>query len=159
MKKLIFLIVVILFFTSCSKINKFVDEQSADFEYIENISKEIVRCFDEKDSENLKLMFCTNSQQKYNLDEEIQNAFALYNGHSKSYIVTNKYWTGSKKDGNFTDKHFNPNIKIETQEGDMYNIGFYIYEIYEYDKGEIGIGAISLEDENEKSIGGIGGHD
>ena len=146
--------------SGCGKISKFVDEQNADFEYVENISKEIVRCFDEKDIESLKLMFCANSQQKYDLDEEIQTAFELYNDHSKSYIVTNKYWTGSKnKDGNFTDKHFHPNIKIETQEGNIYNIGFYVYEIYEYDKGEIGIGAIGLEDENEKSIGGIGGHD
>ena len=34
-----------------------------DYEYIEEIGNQIIRCFDEKDAEGLKAMFSVNSQE------------------------------------------------------------------------------------------------
>ena len=43
-------------------------------------SIEIIRCFDEKDAEGLKALFCEEVRISHNLDEEIQFAFDLYEG-------------------------------------------------------------------------------
>ena len=127
---------------------------------LKHISDEIVRCFDEKDAEGLKSMFCQNSIDYYDIDSEIQNAFDLYEGESVSYkIYSNGGWSGGYDNGICVDKHSTPEIKyIKTNCGKKYTIGFCTYEIYESDAGRVGIGVIGLQDEEGNEIAVIGGY-
>ena len=127
---------------------------------LKHISDEIVRCFDEKDAEGLKSMFCRNSIVYYDIDSEIQNAFDLYEGESVSYkIYSNGGWSGGYDNGICVDKHSTPEIKyIKTNCGKEYTIGFCTYEIYESDAGRVGIGVIGLQDEEGNEIAVIGGY-
>ena len=154
---LLFLAVYIsLSFTGCGITHAF-KELNEDDVYIEKMSKEIVRCFDEKDIDVLKSLFCQNTQDNYNLDKEIQNAFDLYEGKSKSYIVTEKSWAGGKDNGEWTDKHFTPQIEnIKTDKKEKYCIGYLVYSVYSSDQGRVGICALGLRNSNGEEIARIG---
>lgn len=72
MKKIIlscFLAVFTAVFTGC--------DYNEDAKYINEMSDEIVRCFDERNIEALKSMFCSGSQKYYDLDNEILNALDM----------------------------------------------------------------------------------
>ena len=127
---------------------------------LKHISDEIVRCFDEKDAEGLKNMFCRNSIVYYDIDSEIQNAFDLYEGQSVSYkIYSNGGWSGGYDNGICVDKHSTPEIRnIKTNCGKKYTIGYCTYEVYEKDAGRVGIGVIGLQDEEGNEIAVIGGY-
>ena len=131
MKKIIlscFLAVFTVVFTGCGSYKR----MNADAKYINEMSDEIVRCFDERDIEALKSMFCSGSQKYYDLDNEILNALDIYDSKSTSYIVSEKTSTGLRSDGKWVDQHYIPLIKnIETDSGKEFNIGFCVYKIYE----------------------------
>ena len=149
-----------LCFSGCSIIRKIetaFNEIETDNDYVNNMCHEIVRCFDERDTSSLKDLFSLNIRNEYDLDLQIAYAFSLYNGISESYYVTQKGWAGGYKDGIFFDKHFTPVIKeIVTDEGEIYSINYLTYYIFEEDKGEIGITALGLVDEDGKEIARIG---
>ena len=128
--------------------------------YLKTQSDEIVRCFDEKDAESLKNLFCTNSQNYYDLDTEIQNAFDLYDGKSESYKINAKGgWAGGYDDGVCVDRHNSPTIEnIKTCEEKEYNISYCVYQIYKDDGGREGIGVIGLYDKEWNLLAGIGGY-
>ena len=154
MKQVIFwgIFIISISLCGCSIKEHSVNE---DNDYINNVSMEIICCFDEKDIDGLKSMFSLNSQNNFDLDIEIENAFNKYDGKSISYTLSNISWAGGKDNGKWIDRHFNPKIKnICTDKGMSYNIGFYLYE---YDTSRIGIGAISLQDSEGNEIAGIGG--
>ena len=126
---------------------------------LKHISDEIVRCFDEKDAEGLKNMFCRNSIVYYDIDSEIQNAFDLYEGQSVSYKMNSKGgWSGGYDNGVCIDKHSSSEIeKIKTNCDKEYTIGFCVYEVYEKDEGKVGICVIALRDDNGNQLAAIGG--
>lgn len=152
-------IVCVTVFGGCDSYNRILP-QSEDEKYINEMCDEIIRCFDEKDSESLKSMFCIGTQQYYDLDSEIQEAFSLYDGISTSYLISGKVSTGTKKDGKWSDQHYIPLIKnIKTTNGKEFNIGFCVYKIYDYNDDMVGIGVISLEDSDGNVLFAIGGYD
>lgn len=157
-------VLIILFVSLCLSgcgISQIFDETFEELDsdnlYVENMSQEIVRCFDEKDAESLKELFSYNIQGEYDLDSQIESAFNLYNGKSQSYYVTEKSWEGSIRDGVFYDKHFTPKIKdIVTDEGMTYSIYYLTYYIYEEDERRIGITALGLMSDNQTELARIG---
>ncbi len=143
------------------KVNGVIDsfaELEADNKYLDELSAEIVRCFDEKDVEGLKALFCTNEKNgNPELVSEIEYAFSLYEGKSQSFYVTEKSWAGGRRNGEYDDKHFTPEIKeIITDTGRTYSIGYLLYTVYDYDSSKIGINAIGLKDETGEEIAEIG---
>lgn len=150
-KKLVFITVILIsiVFSGCN----------AEPSYIKVQSDEIIRCFDEKDAEGLKALFCQNSIDYYDIDSEIQNAFDLYEGQSVSYKMNSKGgWSGGMQEGIWYDKHYTPEIRnIKTNCGKEYTIGFCTYEIYESDAGKVGICVIALRDDNGNQLAAIGG--
>ena len=157
-------VLIILFVSLCLSgcgISQIFDETFEELDsdnlYVENMSQEIVRCFDEKDAESLKELFSYNIQDEYDLDSQIESAFDLYNGKSQSYYVTDKSWAGGISDGIFYDKHFTPKIKdIVTDEGMTYSIVYLTYYIYEEDERRIGITALGLMSDNQTELARIG---
>lgn len=151
-----FLAVFTVVFTGCGSYKR----MNADAKYINEMSDEIVRCFDERDIEALKSMFCSGSQKYYDLDNEILNALDIYDSKSTSYIVSEKTSTGLRSDGKWVDQHYIPLIKnIETDSGKEFNIGFCVYKIYEDNSDKVGIGVISLENSEFEELAAIGGYD
>ncbi len=158
-KKLVFITVILIsiVFSGCVTINNKPSNNKPS--YIRVQSDEIIRCFDEKDAEGLKALFCQNSIDYYDIDSEIQNAFDLYEGESVSYkIFSNGGCAGGMQDGIWYDKHYTPEIRyIKTNCGRGYAIGYCTYEVYEKDEGKVGICVIALRDDNGNQLAAIGG--
>ena len=128
-------------------------ELEADNKYLDELGAEIVRCFDEKDVEGLKALFCSDEKNgNPELVSEIKYAFSIYEGKSQSFYVTSKSAAGNYTD----DKHFTPHIRITTSEGKEYTIAFLLYTIYDYDTGKIGINGLGLHDDWPNELAGIG---
>ena len=103
-------------------------ELEEDNKYLDELGAEIVRCFDEKDVEGLKALFCSDEKNgNPELVSEIKYAFSIYEGKSQSFYVTSKSAAGNYTD----DKHFTPHIRITTCEGKEYTISFLLYTIYQ----------------------------
>ncbi len=130
-----------------------------DYEYIEEIGNQIVRCFDEKDAEGLKAMFSLSSHKNCNLDEQIENAFEKYEGKSVSFVTTNRsIMESSMREGKYTKKHFVPQIDdIVTDTSNEYVIGFALYQVYENWPEKEGIIVVVLRDSQENELAVIGG--
>ncbi len=133
-------------------------ELEADNKYLDELGAEIVRCFDEKDVEGLKALFCTNEKNgNPELVSEIEYAFSLYEGKSQSFNVTDKSCEGGYKDGVYYKKFFTPKIReIITDAGKTYHIELLVYTVYDNDKGKIGINALGLSDWTKNEIAEIG---
>lgn len=163
MRKLILsclFIVCITAFGGCNLYGKMISNYNEDEKYIKALCDEIVRCFDEKDIEELKLMFCSGSQKYYDLDSESQNAISVYGSKSTSFIISGKTPTGMKCDGKWVDQHYIPLIKnIITESGEEFEIGFCVYKIYDDNTDKVGIGVISLENSEGDELAVIGGYD
>lgn len=69
--KINFLIVIVILvwmsMVGCSNISN--------NDYINDLSNEVVRCFDEKDVEGLEKLFCENSRNSNDLKVQIEEAF------------------------------------------------------------------------------------
>lgn len=137
------------------KVNGVIDsftELEEDNKYLDELGAEIVRCFDEKDVEGLKVLFCSNKKGESNLNSQIQNAFNLYDSKSQAFYVTNKSWTGGRIDGEYDKKCFTPYIRITTNKGKEYTIVCLLYTINVYDTGKVGILTIGLRDKTGDEI-------
>lgn len=157
MKKLmaVFIILITLLnFPGCSALV----ESDTDYQYVENISNEIIRCFDEKDSKAFSNMFCNDVKNNCNLEKEIAYAFKKYTGRAISYTITDKSASEvSVRNGKYTKKLFIPHIEnIVTDSEKQYTIGYSIYSVYENNKNREGIVVIALYDENDNLIAAIG---
>lgn len=140
------LISVVCILPGCGFNNKPTESQKTSDEK----SIEIVRCFDEKDVNGLKSLFCDKVQTTYNLDDEIQTAFDFYEGKSESYDLNYGGTAGGWEDGECIDEHITPSIKnIRTTSEKEYSIFYTEYTICDYDKKKIGIIYLSLFDEND----------
>ena len=133
------------------------NEIKEDYQYLDELSAEIVRCFDEKDAEGLKALFCTNElENNTEIDSQIETTFSMYEGKSQSFYTTDKSWEGGYRNGVYDEKYFTPRIRITTSDGKEYTISYALCTIYEYDKGKIGINALGLSDDWPNELAGIG---
>jgi hypothetical protein len=49
------------------------------------ISREVIRCFNENDTQGLKNLFCAKTQGLADIDEQMQTGFDLINGSISSF--------------------------------------------------------------------------
>ena len=82
-------------------------------------ASEILRCFDEEDSEGLKSLFCEEIQNTHNLDEDIKNALDIYQGKTISYKIIGG--TGGETDENGKIVLKDENIQIGEIKNDTGN--------------------------------------
>lgn len=93
----------------------------------EQVLLEILRCFDEEDREGLKKLFSVETKWRFPIDEEIEEAFDVYEGKSESY---EKIWglgsaTAYRKDGIYVYKDCIPSMNgIRTDNGNIYSISY-----------------------------------
>lgn len=153
---LIFLLIVILF-SGCNLVEA-IEITNNDSEIVKSRSEEIIRCFDERDSESIKKMMCSETISNVSdIDEQIQSAFEIYEGKSESYEVVYAGMAGSMQEGVWTDKHTSVKIKdIATDSGGKYIISYTEYFIYDDDENRVGVIAISLRNDNGDLLVGIG---
>lgn len=152
--KMVFLFVTICIISSC---NHSFQKSS----YIENLCEDIVFCFDKRDSEALKKMFCDEIQAKLELDSEIKTAFDKYNGTSLSYRVTDNHIDESvMRNGVYIMKRYVPSIcDIFTDEEKEYTISFNTYELCDFKPSKEGITILVLYDDRGNQLAVIGGQD
>ena len=75
-------------------------------------SVEIIRCFDEKDVEGLKSLFCQYSQDNDSIYSEIEEAFNMYEGKSVSFEFRYRGGvSGEWRNGKAVDEHVHPKIE------------------------------------------------
>lgn len=150
--KILILVIIISFISACS----FNNMKS---NYIDNLSEKIIKCFDERDCEALKELFCDEIKINSELESEITDAFDKYNGISISYNVTDKDLSeSSMRDGKYVMKRYVPLINdIVTDEKNEYVIGFNTYEICEFKPSKEGVTILVLSDGEGNQLAVIGG--
>ena len=147
------LISVVCILPGCGFNNKPTESQKISDEK----SIEIVRCFDEKDVNGLKSLFCDKVQTTYNLDDEIQTAFDFYEGKSESYDLNYGGTAGGWDDGECIDEHISPKIEnLKTSAGNTYRIPYHEYVIYKENPKCVGITYIRIYNETTKEMVQIG---
>lgn len=140
----VMVIMMILLLTSCSGIT--IDTTDG-----HELALEVLRCFDEKDLENLKNLFCSEVQNSQDLNSEILEAFDFYKGKSKSYNKSINVGGGkSMKDGELVLCSIVPVIrKIKTDTNEEYTIVVFSYSVNKHNSNQIGIMYINIIDSNK----------
>jgi len=150
-------ILVILLIFLCSLIGcMFVKDKTKSESYDKSV--EILRCFDEKDVEGLKKLFCQYTRKDLDIDAEIKKAFDFYKGKSVSFkFAYNGGIAGSWRDGKAIDEHIEPEIQdISTELGNIYRIYYHEYLTYEKDEKCVGVTYMIIFDENTDEMIRIG---
>jgi len=121
-----------------------------DEKYNEETLKEILECFDNKDSERLKAMFSKSVAATCDLDKEIESAFDMYNGKSVSYDSIFDYGpSGHTEYGRWVKKYTEAKMKkIKLDTGKTYSIYFCKEIVNDENPDEIGIRHINLKDKD-----------
>ena len=121
------------------------------------LGKEVLRCFDEEDSEGLKALFCAEIQNTHNLDKEIAEAMNLYEGTMISCGKALVSGGEAVDNGKLTDKHIGSSVdEIKTNQGKEYEIVTHSYLIYDKNPRCIGITYLKLFDESTGEMVQIG---
>ena len=151
-KFLIMLLIFIFSLTGCM----FVKDNTKSESYDKSV--EILRCFDEKDVEGLKKLFCQHTKKDTDIDSQIDEAFDFYKGKSLSFkFAYNGGVAGSWRDGKAVDEHIEPEIQdISTELGNTYRIYYHEYLTYEKDEKCVGVTHMIIFDENTDEMIQIG---
>lgn len=151
MKKITFLILLITitlcFLVGCNK--NYVNQTEVGTE----MSNEILRCLNEKDTEALKGLFCKYTSENSNLDMEIKGAYSFINGEIESHDEFLISGGRSFDDGILTDSHIIPVIKnIKTANGDIFKITYLAYIVCADNEDYIGVQYITIRAENDTTF-------
>lgn len=107
-------------------------------------AKEVLRCFNEKDSDGLKSLFCKAISPE-SLDKQIEKAFNCFKGNYVSHLSISASSSKSVREGKIVKYHTSPFIwKIKTDENTAYDIIIYMYRVNDKNPDYIGISMISL---------------
>lgn len=117
------------------------------------LGKEVLRCFDEEDSEGLKALFCEEIQNTHNLDREIAEAMKLFDGEIVSYDKTFNVAEGETIiDGQVIDKNIAPYItQIKTSTGQKLEVSCFAYIVCDKYPKRVGLTRVTLFFENEQT--------
>ncbi len=110
------------------------------------ITKDVLKCFSEKDTKSLKALLCAKTQGMTDIDEQILAGFNLFKGRVTSF---NEDLLGYE--GDSTEKGIKIRLErswnvedIVTDAGENYEIFIHTYIIYDNDKNREGISQITI---------------
>lgn len=153
MKKIfIFPLIVIIVTTLCS-----CSKTTSSNITVKGQCDEIIRCFNEKDSDGLKNMFCETVKKSKNLDKQIADAFDIIDGKIVSYDYLIGSESKSVDKGKITKLEVYPIIRpLVLSNGKEYELYFYSFLIHEKENN-VGISEIVIcdSDGNEYVIGDV----
>lgn len=145
-KKALCLIMTLVIFTGCQIVENINNTHNAAKIATEHVEI-VLRCFEEKNAEDLKPLFCSYIADNHDLDEEIQAAFDAFEGK----ITDKGYWSGvgevgaQMEDGKLVKQRIAPYLEnILTDAGGKYTIRFNEYLIYSEYPELVGVTRISI---------------
>ena len=122
---------------------------------IQQMSKEIIRCFTEKDKKALKELFCEQIRNQSSFDDEIDKAFKYFacDGYTTSEIKKTASGGESTKSGKRTKWYVSPEIPyiavLVDKDGDLipryYSMYYYWNIVNDNDKTHEGLQYIEIE--------------
>lgn len=122
------------------------------------ILKTIISCFDNKDKERLKTLFAASITNEYDLDSQIDRAFAIYEGVSVSYEIDG----GSQKskhivNGQYVYLRYNGQINyIKLDNDNYYNISIIRCVVDDENPDNVGLNRITLCKDDGTKLAPIG---
>ena len=162
MKKIFCVLLVFLLCFSLSSCN--TDEKTDADPYTDKLrqtASDIVRCFDDKNIEELSKLISQSSHDKYYIETQIKEAFEFYSGKSVKFTAMNFQREGLMMDFEDVQRYYDPMINVETDTGKKYRIYFQYYFADKDIPDNIGVTFIKLfesvtdqQDELQAYIGG-----
>ena len=124
----------------------------------EEFAEEILRCFDEKDSEQLKKLFNKNLMGNSSLNSQIKEAFAIYEGKSSGYEkLDNKGVFSSNADnGIYIERSVGESIEGITVGDNKFTIMFIRCSLDAKDSNNVGLVRVYLKDDKHMNLSIIG---
>ena len=111
--------------------------------------KEVIRCLSEDDTEGLKNMFCVETQNSKDLDEQIEAGMEFFDGKVLSYNEPICSGGESVTNGKIVEHDYGGDImKIKTDTGKIYSLMVYEYLVNEDNPDIVGISEIDIYDED-----------
>lgn len=107
----------------------------------------VIDCTERKDAEGIKELFCTNVQEKRDLDGEIEEFFGFIDGNIVSYNEPDGHSGPSVIDWGETIEEgmYGEIDEIETDKGEKYRIYINGYLVNKNHKEYVGIGDMGIE--------------
>lgn len=156
LKIIICYLITLLLFTSCS-----VPTSSTSHRTAKEQCDEIVRCFNEKDTDALKSMFCNTVvlSKSTDIEQQIENVYILFDNEKiVSYEIISGSESRSEDKGEVTKLEIYPIIRPAIlSNDDEYEIYFYSYIVDKENCNNEGISEITICDknDNEYKIGNV----
>ena len=149
MKKYIktcFILIVAIVVSSCSFSSEEDYESFPTGATAKELAEEVFTCFIEKDSETLKNHFSPYIQNTYDLDSQIEEAFAFIDGEILSYDEPKGQATGSQvENGEWVKRKLSGKIKnIKTDKGQTYEIVIKYFAIEKNNPDKVGCSGILI---------------
>ena len=151
MKKIIQVIltfIIVLNLSSCDFVdgdNKTIDEQ------VDDIGKSIIESFEKKDLDSLSELFSKNVDKRYNLEKEIEEAFAFFDSDIVEYdnifgsagggMTTPEEGWVEREGGGWIEE-------IKTQSGTTYTISYKVCLLDKEDEDHVGVTGIRIVNED-----------
>ncbi|MCI8669571.1 MAG: DUF5104 domain-containing protein [Lachnospiraceae bacterium] len=130
-----------------------LDNRKENLKHAEKVSKELIRCINEKDVDGIEQLFNRYSQNEENLRSDIEDFLVHIDGEIVDYIITWGETSVSIDDGKLTEQKTETEIEnIITDTGKRYYIRFREYMICTEDRDKEGILLLLLYDENKKRL-------
>lgn len=121
----------------------------------EETLKEILECFDNKDADTLLDMFSEAAKSKSDLPALIEQAFEIYGGKSVSYerFQDFGYTTMATDENGCIEKSIGAEMRnINTDDGNVFIIGFTKCVVDERNPSRLGITEICLQNSEHKIL-------
>ena len=121
------------------------------------MGREILQCFNEKDSEGLKELFCDYIKNTHDLDSEIEEAFAVIDKPIISYRPFQIGGEEYRREGVITKSWISSNIhNVTISEKEQYDVLFIANLVTGRGDVFIGVEKIAIYDDNDNLICSIG---
>ena len=134
---------LIVFLSGCS-VRSFVQDVTQEREQ----GYEIIRCLDERDSESLLKLFSNSVKEKYDLDEQIDQLFAAYEGKSVWYDKLFNVGYGDNIDNGVLTKRtasYGVYLNMSVWMDRKYRVVVSSYSVNENEPNKVGVFCIVLE--------------
>ncbi len=146
----IYIVILTIFcFTGCRLIDDISNElENSSSKKGGEIGFEILRCFNERDSESLKEMYSTFIKNTHDLDSEIEEAFTVIDGEIVSY---DNFIIGGEKnrlEGETVYSDISCTIPVKTSNDENFDICIFYIAVCK-NENKIGLKMVSIFKEDE----------